>query len=423
MMKQSPSSHTTLMSTTSAHRILAATLCIAVPTVTVLACGDASPSGRGDVVRRDSTEIRIVETRRTAWADGEGWRLASEPELVIGRLEGETPYLFGEISGAVRLEDGSIVVGDDQARELRYFDSAGTFVRAVGGPGEGPTEFPRSVYSLERCGRDRIYARDLWAQRVLAWGPDGVFQRGFQLVEPGNPTRGPYGATCTDDGGFVAVGWGGGERMSIPDLPPGAEAVMYTQEAPVWVLDSLAALKAEMGTFLSSERIRTRNGSGPHPFGRAVRFAAGGGRIYLGTGEGLSVDVYVDGALTRIHRALTEDLALDDAAVEAYRAADLPEEAARDRRRVEQAGFAMPPAAPAYTEMRATPDGHLWVKRFVAPGETMNRWGVFAPDGVFLGNLDLPEELVVTEIGDDYVLGVVTDELDVQRVQLYRLVR
>lgn len=417
------------MATRSARRSAPAlgagvpSLVLAFLALVTLACGDASGPEGPEVVRTDSAGIRIVETRRAAWAEGGSWTLASEPDLVIGRLEGEAPYLFGEITGAVRLDDGSIVVADDQASELRWFDPSGTFVRAVGGPGEGPSEFPRGVYSLGRCGPERIYARDLYARRVLSWSPAGGFQRSFALVEPVNPTRGPYHATCTDDGGFVAIGWGGGDRISMPELPAGAEAVMYTQEAPVWALDSLAALETELGTFLSSERIRTRGGSGPHPFGRAVRIAAGGGRVYLGTGEGLEVSVYMDGELERIHRALTEDLALDPAVLDAYRAADLDEADARDRGLVESADFAMPPAIPAFTGLRVSPDGHLWAKRFVMPGTSAHRWGVFDPDGVFLGNLELPGNLAVTEIGDDYVLGVVTDELDVQRVQLHRLVR
>ena len=83
----------------------------------------------------------------------------------------------------------------------------------------------------------------------------------------------------------------------------------------------------------------------------------------------------------------------------------------------------MPPEMPAFVEMHAAPDGHLWVERFRFPGDTGRRWGVFAPDGAFLGNLELPPNFAVTEIGNDYVLGVVTDELGVERVQLHRLIR
>jgi hypothetical protein len=113
--------------------------------------GDAPPDGPG-VTRSDSAGITIVETTRPAWETGESWMLDREPQLVIGRLEGEAPYLFGEARGAVRLDDGSIAVVDNQARELRWFDPTGKFVRSVGRPGEGPEEFRTSAWSLERCG-------------------------------------------------------------------------------------------------------------------------------------------------------------------------------------------------------------------------------------------------------------------------------
>jgi hypothetical protein len=86
---------------------------------------------------------------------------------------------------------------------------------------------------------------------------------------------------------------------------------------------------------------------------------------------------------------------------------------------------AFPPELPGFTELRASPDGHLWAKRFVVPGltEALNRWGVFAPVGVFLGNVELPARFRVFDVGDDYLLGVIPDELDVERVHLYRIER
>ena len=407
-----------------------ATTLAVVLSLGAVSCGHGPRSGAQAFERTDSAGIEIVVTHRPEWSEGEAWTVDPKPTISIGEVEGEAPYLFADVRGAVRLDDGSVVVADGQSREVRFFDRDGTFVRAGGGPGGGPREFPRDLSNLARCGPNRIYARDRYAHRVLEWDSRGEFVRSFQLVEPDHdPARGPYAAACTDQGGFVASGWGNPMR-DMPELPAGGGAEMYTQMAPVWVLDSLGALKADLGSFLSSERIAMRTasgggGSGPHPFGRATTFAAAGGRIFVGSGEGIAVSVYdADGHRIRIQRALTEDLSIDPSLLEAYHEADLSEREAANREWLERAGVPMPPELPGYTAMRATPDGQLWVKRFALPGVTSpNRWGVFSPDGVFMGNLELPVGLEVTEIGSDYILGVTADSLGVQRVELHRIRR
>lgn len=46
---------------------------------------------------------------------------------------------------------------------------------------------------------------------------------------------------------------------------------------------------------------------------------------------------------------------------------------------------------------------------------------VFDPDGRELGQVQLPLNFDVSEIGPDYILGVGRDGLDVERVQIYAL--
>lgn len=57
------------------------------------------------------------------------------------------------------------------------------------------------------------------------------------------------------------------------------------------------------------------------------------------------------------------------------------------------------------------------------PGDTRNRWLIADPEGRIVAQADLPSGLDVQEIGDEYVLGVTRDEMDVERVQVHRLVR
>ena len=65
--------------------------------------------------------------------------------------------------------------------------------------------------------------------------------------------------------------------------------------------------------------------------------------------------------------------------------------------------------------------GEVWAQRFTMPGADSARWDVFRPDGICAGRVMVPASFQVWEIGRDDVLGIARDELDVERVQVYRL--
>jgi len=48
---------------------------------------------------------------------------------------------------------------------------------------------------------------------------------------------------------------------------------------------------------------------------------------------------------------------------------------------------------------------------------------VFRNDGPYLGEVDTPMGTQVTHIGDDFVLVIWEDELGVQQVQMYELIK
>jgi hypothetical protein len=390
--------------------------------VALAACGetrDAEP----EVVRRDSAGIEIVHTLRFDTTSGELPVVSDTPALSIGRTEGDPKYLFGEVGGAVRLADGTIVVADRQAQTLRYYDPAGLHVRDVGGAGGGPGEFG-GLYTVRLCGPGRLYADDRRRRRVIVWDARGVIQRAFDLHEPGRDApRGPYRWVCGPNGGIIAAGWG--------DLGPrraeGSHA--YAQPAGVWALDSLAQLAVDLGEHIISERwlLFSAGGGGtssPNPFGRAASFALGADRIYLGTGERLEVLAYDrDGALVRVIRGPDVDLSLPTALLDEYAESDLDEPDRIMLDRAVEAEIALPDSVPAYTDLRLDPLDHLWARRFQRPNERVDRWGVFAPDGAFLGHVAMPPGLDVQQIGDDFVLGVTRDELGVARVVVHTLRR
>lgn len=97
--------------------------------ILAIACqADDSPAGGSAAfVVEDSAGIEIVESSAPAW-DGDGWTVATEPSVSIGRTSGDERYLFGSVRGAIVLPGGRIAVLDQQAALVRDLISMGLSV-------------------------------------------------------------------------------------------------------------------------------------------------------------------------------------------------------------------------------------------------------------------------------------------------------
>lgn len=89
----------------------------------------------------DSAGVTVVESTGPIRADGEGWALSPEPEVVIGTVEGDEKYILDGVAGARRLSDGRIAVLDVGSRRVRVYDRTGEHLMDMGGEGDGPSEF------------------------------------------------------------------------------------------------------------------------------------------------------------------------------------------------------------------------------------------------------------------------------------------
>jgi hypothetical protein len=85
-----------------------------------------------------------------------------------------------------------------------------------------------------------------------------------------------------------------------------------------------------------------------------------------------------------------------------------------------------PELRPPYSDLHLDSEGFVWLSRYrntrLEPDDP-TLWYVFDPDGSWLGSIMTPPRFTVFEIGEDYLLGVRRDELDVEHVQLLRLRR
>jgi hypothetical protein len=130
--------------------------------------------------------------RRSGEPDGPGgqaassepvasWTVSDSPRIEIGIREGADEYQLHRAVGSVRLDDDRIVVLNAGSQELRFYDTEGLFLKAVGRNGEGPGEF-QDPGSLRRTSDGRLQVWDGGLLRLSIFDADGAFVEARQLL-------------------------------------------------------------------------------------------------------------------------------------------------------------------------------------------------------------------------------------------------
>ena len=179
-------------------------LAVAVPAV-ALAVSVAAPSGRQEIVELPA-EDRVLDS-------------AFEEVYRIGSFGGEEWETFGNVAGMGFDQAGNLYVMDSQASRIVVVDREGAFVRAFGGPGEGPGEFGEGSPALA-VGRDgRVVAYETMRRAFQIFGADGAFQRsvraggaGFAIVQRLQVM--PEGGVLVGGEVITMSGSGGGETSA-----------------------------------------------------------------------------------------------------------------------------------------------------------------------------------------------------------------
>ena len=116
------------------------------------------------------------------------WRLSSDG--TIGSEFKGANYQFTRIVGVAVGARGVIYVADASTNDIRVFDSAGVFVRAIGRDGNGPGEF-RSLRSIGFVG-DTLWAIDAGLRRTSLFSREG---RLLSTIANSSPVGGATGFT------------------------------------------------------------------------------------------------------------------------------------------------------------------------------------------------------------------------------------
>lgn len=400
----------------------------------------------------DSAGVRMVVNSGQQWGEGEGWQVTAGPERTLGVMDFPVEQQFQNIVGATRLSDGAIVILERADFRLRAFGAAGDLLWTAGGIGDGPGEmrgYPDTspvLLKLEndvvqvQNGRDRIRYSSageviehvkLDFARFRRWGHIYI-----QYC--------PFDAYFLQDDIVVCHG-------PQPEPPPDSWTSQHTIMRTTWDLERLDTL----GVFLEESFFREPT----HdlfvlrtPLAARGIYRVGGGaepRLLYARNDNYRIEVWdiatshlamvVERQVPRRARTDAETEALvntgdvsfwrnfasfevnpDDAHWAAIDSVSIAEALFLD-----ELGYMWVQRGPtaldgehARTRQVTGPDDMQWT----VPAHS-GLHDVFRPDGVYLGTVKLPHDLRITEIGPDYILGVVRDEMDVQYVWMYGLDR
>ena len=407
--------------------------------VAVGGCDSASPEIH--TIHTDSAGISIATAVEPLWGPGEGWTVEPEPLLEIGTVTGAAEYQFTDVVAAVRLSNGDIVVAERAASELRSYDSAGNFQWRAGRSGEGPGEF-RSLDFVGTTAGDSLVTYDGRLLRAQLFDPQGRLARTYRVAI----TEGEAAGSAT-----VAE-----KTVGVVDGLLIVRFIEYGDRLPTgvvrWPPERMAALDLADGAVRSVLVLRgaeahVRAGEeggyshGPYVFSNGPEYGAGGGRLAVIDTEAWSVRLISphDGATTVVARRdvapreVTNtlfELHLDGIVKIAFADPDQAPAEEVERFRARWRDTPRAPRLPVLRSVHVDGAGHLWLQPYYVAGAQPPPFEIHAPDGTWLGSVSLPPGLQrgfiqyqapYMEIGDDYVLGVWTDELDVQYVRMYRI--
>ena len=396
-------------------------LLFAIPTLFVVAgCQPDQPGGPGfATMTRDSAGVLIIENPKPP-EGSRVWQVGPGPEVSIGVREGEHADMLHQVRDATKLSDGRIVIANGGDDELRVFDASGNWLESWGGSGEGPGEFGDLTH-VDAWPGDSIIAWSGPGSSILVFDSEGNFGRSFKLETNDDDPMGFYvfPAAVTAAGSILA-----GQIPSIFD------------RVRVEMRDADGRLLSSLGEHpgIETHRVESVSASGRMItmyeviFGPSVAQVPWGDLIVHSLNSRYEIRAFAeDGTLARIVRRDHLARAPTAEEVEGYiedRVSGYPDDVAAEQRgRYESVPVAE--NMPAFTSVMVDKVDHLWVEEYELPGEARpgSLWTVFDAQGRVQGFVETPDGLEIFEIGEDYILGRVKDEFDVEYVQVWPLER
>lgn len=387
-------------------------------------CSSADRAPVAEVV--DSAGVRLL-TYELSRVEVPPHRLVGAYDLEIGVVDGDPEYAFSQIVDLALPDDGSIVVSDGAALELRVFSPSGQFVRAIGQAGEGPGEFAVAPTMAGLSG-DTVIVFDRRSNRLTSFTLDGDL---VGLVTLRSDVAGlPETIIRLEDGTFLAS-----SRWTDPsaevtffdmrlELDSAVVARLDTGGTP---LDTLRVMpdrtRARIVQDAGSGQVRTIQANSPYS-ARAVVASSGGGAV-VGHSGVFELELFGrDWSTEAILRVRGVDHPATANEIRARQEAAIREEIGDQEldpnvRRL-NIEF-LPERLPAFANLVVGEQGDVWVALTEYDLSGGTDWLAFDRTGVLLGSVHTPPEFRLRAIRADYIVGFVLDEFDVPYVRRYPL--
>ena len=378
------------------------TIALLAAAVGLVACvgGESSTSDtwQGRVDTLPGGTIMVHNLGAGLWDTSAAWRL--EQDLVIGAVDGLGPEVFGEIAAVHVGTQGRIYVLEEQAQEIRVFDSAGTYLRTVGSKGAGPGELA-AAFGLASDDLDWLWVPDVGNRRLTVFDSTGEFAEDYQR---------PLGVVYPFLGGFDKSGRFWDVTLSFNETHTSFFFVSFVSITSAFDSVPPVRYRRDVGNMTRTMFfLRSR---------MTLAFDPAGYIWFGSTGDYRLLQRSMAGDTVRIVERDTRRVSVSDAERETILAeiAELP--------------FPVDPALiptekPAFNRIVVGDDGHLFVNVPGSDDEEGRLIDVFDADGLYLGRLTAPvplEWLIPPRFGPNHVVGVTRDELDVPYVVRLRMV-
>jgi hypothetical protein len=390
-------------------------------------CADSSP-GSGDRFEfRDSLGVEIVDNGFPLLDGARRWTVSSDPDLQIGAVEGDDPYLFTSIWDAVRAPDGRVVVADGRDYDIRVFGADGVHQTSFGQQGDGPNDFGGPPW-LALAGNDTLVVWDPGHYRLSWFGLDGSLFRQVSL----QPTISSLSITRFVNGLVWETASDGGLLWTGPGDLRRAEDGLNDSMRSFVLIDNEGTAIHDFGTFPWGQTFATRRADGVaigigNPFAPSTAGALGPSphRFAVASNDAWDIRLYeASGELTRIlrasiaRRAVTNDMVAVERDSLPRLALGMGLTLGETERAFDQIPVpdSLPPIAALYWDAL----GDLWVGRRAGRIRSEREYDVFDSSGRWQTTVQVPDDMGrIHEIGARYILATWYDSLGVAYLRVY----
>lgn len=386
----------------------------------IAACGGSGTSFDEGNWRAEREVIGNTTVVRTL--SGSVWDTTREAviDLTIGSAEGPEETMFGYVNEIAPDAAGGVYVYDYQVPAIRHFDSGGRFTRQVGREGQGPGEYLDAVLGMVVRADGRLQIWDARNGRVTIYEPNGSYSEQWPVSS----------SLFTSQAMFV-------DRSDHTYIKKTLERPVEGQPWKIGLLHfddqgnlletipdpTVPDVPRSDGGFLSASKQWT--------FAPDTSFIVGVNSSYW-------FEIRkADGHVVRVERNV-QPLGVTDAEHAAYE--ERREYLIRDQGRfMTQLPGETERVKPAYRDLSADSSGRIWVRLYgpvqpdpayePAPEGDAPRWpfteekpyDVFEPDGTYLGQVHVANEVNVLHFGLDALWGLREGESGYQYVVRMRL--